>query len=189
MVHSALGPATSRHPPSDQRPAATHPEHPRRLAIGGLPSRVLLRRAGGPRLPPLSHVVLVFIGGCAGALARVGLATAFPTLPGSLPLTTLLENVTGAFLLALLLSAAGSRVAVRPSVRLALGTGVLGSFTTYSTLAVEVERLLRSGEAPLGLGYAALTLVLGLLAAGLGLLTGRALAHRAPQRRADGGAS
>ena len=139
------------------------------------------------RLPPLSHIVLVFLGGCAGALARVGLAHAFPTLPGTLPVTTLLENVTGAFLLALLLGAAGRRLTIAPGVRLALGTGLLGSFTTYSALAVEVNDLVLAGEALLGLGYAALSVLSGLLAAGLGLLAGHALRRRNPRRPADGG--
>lgn len=133
--------------------------------------------------------MLVFLGGCVGALARVGLATAFPTLPGSLPVTTLAENVSGAFLLALLLGAAGSRLPVGPRVRLTVGTGVLGSFTTYSTLAVEVNDLLLGGDALLGLGYAALTVVSGLLAAGLGLLAGRALPRRDRRRPVDGGPS
>lgn len=131
-------------------------------------------------LPPLRHLVLVFAGGCIGALARVGFATALPTLPGTLPVTTLATNVGGAFLLAVLFSATSRRVVSEPTARLVLGAGVLGSFTTYSAVAVEVDGLLRGGGTTLGFGYAALTLALGLLAAWAGLLVGRALSRPTP---------
>lgn len=124
--------------------------------------------------------MLVFVGGCFGALARVAFSTAVPALPGELPVTTLAENVGGAFLLAVLFSATSRRVVSEPTARLVLGTGVLGSFTTYSAVAVEVDGLVRGGGTTLGLGYAALTLALGLLAAGVGLLAGRALTRPIP---------
>lgn len=127
----------------------------------------------GATLPPLRHVLLVLLGGSLGALARVGLSAALPT--PSLPLATLVANVSGAWLLAVLLGALARRTVTEPTGRLLLGTGMLGSFTTYSALAVEVDGLMRAGAAGLGLGYAALTVLLGLTAAWLGLRGGRRL--------------
>lgn len=72
---------------------------------------------------------LVAGGGAAGTMARYGLALALPDLV----LATLLTNLLGCLLLGLLVGTTGS-----PRWRLVLGTGVLGGFTTMSTLAVHV---------------------------------------------------
>ena len=63
-----------------------------------------------------------------------------------------------------------------------LGTGVLGGFTTYSTFMVETADRLRNGHAPLALAYLVGSVILCLLAAGLGIsLTART--HRARRTR------
>jgi fluoride exporter len=121
---------------------------------------------------------LVAIGGAAGALARVGLAAAFPVQPGRLPWTTLAENVAGAFLLALLLTVLTERAGTHPRLRLLLCTGMLGAFTTYSTLATESTERLLGGQVALAAGYASSSLVLGVLAAAAGLRVGHRLVHR-----------
>jgi CrcB protein len=115
-------------------------------------------------------VVAVAVGGAAGCLARHGLLTAVPTAPGGFPVGTLLVNLAGAFALGLLLEALARR-GDRPLLRLGAGTGFLGAFTTYSTFAVEIDLLTRDGAAALALGYAAASLVGGVLAvaAGVGL--------------------
>ncbi|MFW5933310.1 MAG: fluoride efflux transporter FluC [Actinomycetota bacterium] len=140
-------------------------------------------------MPPLRHVLLVLLGGSLGALARAALSTAIATPPLSLPLATLVVNVSGAWVLAVLLGALATRLVSEPTGRLLLGTGVLGSFTTYSTLAVEVDGLLRAGAVVPGLGYAALTVLLGLAAAWIGLRNGRrldlAITRRAGPRNTD----
>ena len=73
--------------------------------------------------------VLVTVGGAVGASLRYGLAVVVPGLGA-----TLAANVVGSAALGALV-AAGDRPS--PRVRLALGTGLLSSFTTYSTFAVE----------------------------------------------------
>lgn len=128
-----------------------------------------------PRVPGLgSSAGLVFLGGFVGTTARYAVALALP-VAGGWPLATLAVNLTGAFLLALLLgrlAAWGSADAVR--LRLLLGTGVISGYTTYSTLAVETERLLATGSTGTALGYVAVTLVGGILA----VVAGHALASR-----------
>jgi len=113
----------------------------------------------------------VAAGGAVGSLGRYGLAQALPPQHGW-PLGTLTANLLGAFLLGVLLEVIGRRGPETPGaqrVRLALGTGVLGGFTTFSSLALETERLLASGAAGTALGYAAASLVGGVLAAAAGV--------------------
>ncbi|GII99843.1 camphor resistance protein CrcB [Sediminihabitans luteus] len=111
-------------------------------------------------------VALVVLGGAVGTAGRYGLALAVPTVAGW-PLATLTANVVGAFCLGLLLEALvrrGPETTGLRRVRLGVGTGALGGFTTFSSLAFEIERLLAGGDVATALGYAAATLVLGALA-------------------------
>ncbi len=136
------------------------------------------------RLPPRRSLGYVALGGAVGAVTRVAFATWFPPAPGAFPWVTFLENVTGAFLLALLLTLLTERLALDPAVRLLLCTGALGAFTTYSTLAVEVDGLVRGGATWLAGLYATTSVLLGLLAALLGVR----LARRWPGGRGPRGA-
>lgn len=90
-----------------------------------------------------------------------------------MPLGTAVINLTGSFLLGLVTgwwaSAGGD-----PAVKLAIGTGFLGGFTTFSTASVEAARLLRSGRATRGLGYALGTMLASVLLAMLGIWLGQA---------------
>lgn len=102
--------------------------------------------------------------------SRIFLATA---LGATFPLGTLLINIAGALLLSFLTTLAIHEV-VKPDLRLILGTGFLGAFTTFSTFELEAEGLLSNGE-----WIAASTYILGNLVFGfLAILAGRALALR-----------
>lgn len=107
---------------------------------------------------------LVAGGGFAGTLARYATGRVLDDSAGW-PLATLVVNVVGAFVLGLLIE----QLAVRGpdskrgrEVRLLLGTGFLGSFTTYSSFAVDAERLLADGAGATAIGYVAATLAIGL---------------------------
>ena len=118
-----------------------------------------------------SAIGLVFAGGSLGVLARAGLDHAFPAGSG-FPVATFAINLVGAFALAVLietLALRGDDVGHRRALRLILGTGVLGGFTTYSALAVETDALLRSGQTVTALTYAAGTVALGLVASLAGI--------------------
>jgi CrcB protein len=123
--------------------------------------------AARPLAPRL--IAAVAVGGAVGALARYGLGDAFPTTTGSFPATTLAINVTGAFLLALLVGVIAQRSGPDPVWRSLLGTGLLGGYTTFSTFAVDSDRLTSTGHAGLAVGYVAATLVGGALATALGM--------------------
>jgi CrcB protein len=129
------------------------------------------------RLPPVRNLGYVALGGAIGAVARVALAGWFPPAAGGFPRVTFLENVVGAFLLALVLTRLTERLAADPAIRLVVCTGALGSFTTYGTMAVELQRLAAGERLAVAGGYALATLVSGVLAGLLGLriARGRAL--------------
>ena len=129
-----------------------------------------------PIRPPgtLRWVPLIMLGGALGTAARAALETLFPPAPAALPWTTLTINLIGALVLGVLLealSAAGPDRGVRRAMRLILGTGILGGFTTYSTFMVETADRLRSGHALLAIAYLVGSVIAGLLAAGLGIST------------------
>jgi CrcB protein len=134
----------------------------------------------GLSVPRGARTAVVFAGGVVGTAVRAALETAFPAQPGGWPWATFAINVTGAFLLGLLLETLARRgpdEGARQLLRLGLGTGVMGGYTTYSTFAVETVRLLGAGAVLSGLGYALGTVLLGLAAA---LAGGRMAARLSP---------
>jgi len=128
-----------------------------------------------PIRPPgtLRWVPLIMLGGALGTAARAGLETALPAAPPALPWTTLAINLIGSYVLGLLLEvlSAGPDRGTRRGIRLTLGTGILGGFTTYSTFMVETADRLRDGHALIALAYLVGSVLAGLLAAGLGITT------------------
>ncbi|WP_313409865.1 CrcB family protein [Aeromicrobium sp.] len=123
-------------------------------------------------------IALVVVGGAAGTLIRALLEESFGAGPGEWPWATFAINVGGSFLLGLLVAVV-TRWGGDPRVRLALGTGLLGGFTTYSTFVVEVDQLLRAGHVGLGAGYALGSVLLGVAASAAGLLLGGSRAEPA----------
>ncbi|WP_199906935.1 fluoride efflux transporter FluC [Aeromicrobium chenweiae] len=118
---------------------------------------------------------LVALGGAAGTLTRYGIS--HPLDDGRLlPAGTFGVNVAGSFVLGALLTALvlrGDDSGGRRTLRLLLGTGFLGGFTTYSALAVQTHTLLRDDHVALGLAYAVGSVLAGLGAAGAGIAAAR----------------
>ena len=139
-------------------------------------------QAARVRLPLLG---LVALGATLGTLLRVVIEGAFPFAPGSWPWSTFVINIVGSFLLGSLVEALARRgedVGRRRALRLGLGTGVLGGFTTYSTFVMEVVALEGlSGMGP-SAGYALVSIALGIAAAGAGIaLVGRLARPQTPE--------
>ncbi len=122
-----------------------------------------------------SHLLVIALGGAAGASARALVAAAGHALAPEHPhRATLLVNASGSFALGCL----AAWVALRPAslsapVQSALAVGLLGAFTTYSTFAVDALDLVRAGRIWSAAGYALLTtaVAIGLAAAGSALVT------------------
>jgi len=135
-----------------------------------------------PRVPErpahrsIGDIGLVAVGGATGTALRYGLTLVLPPVHG-IPVAILTANVVGAFVLGLLLeSLSGLRLDRGTSrrLRLGVGTGVLGGFTTYSTLAADTVTLGLSDLLLAG-AYGAGTVIIGALASILGIVLARRL--------------
>jgi CrcB protein len=119
----------------------------------------------------------VAAGGALGASARYGVAQLVHVAPHTFPWATWWTNVTGSAALGVILVVLADRFPPAQYLRTFLATGFLGAYTTYSTFAVETNRLIRDGRAGLAIAYVGASLLGGLAAVGLGMLAGR-LANR-----------
>lgn len=123
----------------------------------------------------MSGCLLVGLGAFAGGITRYLLARQIGAMAETrFPLGTFVINVSGSLLLGLL----GGFLAQRPSphadaLRLALGVGFCGGFTTFSTFALETDLLLATGAWLWAVANMAFSLVAGLFAVRLGALAAR----------------
>lgn len=120
----------------------------------------------------------VFLGGMFGAPARYAVESLLPGVDDGFPVGTFVVNVAGAFALGLVLESlvlAGPDAGIRRRVRLVLGTGFLGAFTTYSSFAVEIDLLARSDRVGLAAAYGVSSLAVGLLSVALGIWAAHAV--------------
>lgn len=121
-------------------------------------------------------VVAVFIGAGIGGTLRYVLGGWMAERWGvSFPWHTLVINVSGAFLLGLLMALTVERSLLPASTRLFLGVGILGGFTTFSTLSYESVALVEQGLLLQGAANLFGSAVLGAMAAVAGLFVGRAI--------------
>jgi fluoride exporter len=114
-------------------------------------------------------LAVIALGGALGAATRYGLSVAIPYTPGSFPSATFLINVSGCFMIGVLMVSITERYRAHPLLRPFLGVGVLGGFTTFSTYAEEVRALLNSQRTITGLGYLAGTVASAIIAVWLGI--------------------
>lgn len=115
----------------------------------------------------MMQVLLVATGGAVGAVARYGVGLAALRLGAGFPWGTLIVNVIGGLAMGLLAARTED-----PNLRLLLGVGVLGGFTTFSAFSIETVRLMQS-QPHLAALYVASSLVLSIGACWLGLVLGR----------------
>jgi len=120
----------------------------------------------------LEKFFLVGLCGVAGAMARYHLSRHLNKW--TFPLGTMLVNIAGSFLLGLVVSIKSTAV-LKLFLVLGLGTGFIGSFTTFSTMNYEVMTLLKNQKKPVAFTYAVSSLILGLLAVFAGTAAGRFL--------------
>ncbi|MFJ9519394.1 fluoride efflux transporter CrcB [Kitasatospora sp. NPDC101801] len=121
-------------------------------------------------------LAVVAAGGVLGACARYGVGLLRPAGASAFPWGTLLVNVVGCAAMGVLMVLVTEVLTPHPLVRPFLGTGVLGGFTTFSTYAVDVHRLLAGGEPARGIAYLGGTLVSALAAVWAGTAVTRRLA-------------
>ncbi len=121
----------------------------------------------------MSGVLWVALGGAVGSALRylVGLGAIRVFGVTAFPLGTFAVNVVGSVLLGVLVTKFGTTGS--PAMRLALTTGAMGGFTTYSTYNLEVHRMLADGRFGLAAAYAAATFVVCLGATAVGVIWAR----------------
>ena len=116
----------------------------------------------------MKYFLIVLCGG-AGSLARYLAGTAISTRFGSrFPWGTLVVNVTGSFLIGLLMTLLTERVVANPNWRLALVVGFLGGYTTFSSFEWETYSAIRTGGLWIGCLNVIVSVVFGFLAVWLG---------------------
>ncbi|WP_144712444.1 fluoride efflux transporter CrcB [Curtobacterium pusillum] len=118
------------------------------------------------------ELLLVAIGGGAGAALRFVLDGLVKARVTGFPLGTLVINVSGSLVLGLL-TGIGQAGTIPVSAVAVLGTGMMGGYTTFSTASVETVQLLRSGKPRLAVLNGLGMLVVSVGAAALGLWLGR----------------
>ena len=112
----------------------------------------------------IRELAAIFAGGAAGALARAGLLQWIPAHPGHWPWSTFAANVVGAFLLGYFATRLQERLPLSAYKRPLLGTGLCGALTTFSTMQLELLRMLDRGNVGLALGYAVVSVSCGFAA-------------------------
>lgn len=119
--------------------------------------------------------IFLSCGGFAGAILRYSIEQIqMQNYHGNFPIKTLFINISGSFLIALILTIAFEVWEMNADIRLGITTGFLGAYTTFSTLCKETASLMRSGDYSTAILYVTISTILGLGAVCLGIV----LAHK-----------
>jgi CrcB protein len=117
------------------------------------------------------NYLLVALGGGIGSMARYGIGvTIMQRYAGRFPLGTFVVNVTGSFLIGLLMTVLTERFAPHPNWRMFLVIGVLGGYTTFSSFEYETFQAARTGGHWLALAYVLSSVILGYTGVWLGIM-------------------
>jgi fluoride exporter len=107
------------------------------------------------------EVAAIFAGGALGTLARAALAEAFPHSATAWPWPTFTVNIVAAFLLGYFVTRLQERLPLSSYRRPLLGTGLCGGLSTFSTMQLEIVKMLEAHAWGLAAGYAAASIVAG----------------------------
>lgn len=115
----------------------------------------------------------VAAGGFVGAILRFGVSEWLGTMNG-VNVATLLTNWVGCLVLGWLNAATANRLPIHPHLRLAIGTGLIGAFTTFSTFTIDAWKLFENGQITQSIGYVLLSLLGGFFCTYIGYRVGLA---------------
>lgn len=117
----------------------------------------------------MDRYIMVMLGGATGSLTRYVLGTAIMArVGGRFPLGTVVINITGSFLIGLLMTLFTERLDPHPNLRFLLVTGFLGGYTTFSSFEWESLGLVQDGSVWLGLVNVVGSVLFGYIAVWLG---------------------
>ncbi len=134
-----------------------------------------LRNKTPARITPfMNGLIYVALGGALGASLRYVLGRAlFKVMGPGFPWGTLAANVLGGFAMGILVGWLAFKVSGGENLRLFLGVGVLGGFTTFSAFSLEAVRMIETKAYGLAAGYISASVVLSILALFFGLMIAR----------------
>lgn len=118
---------------------------------------------------------LVALGGALGAISRFAVDRAVNELFGTALLGTFATNISGSFILGMLVAASAGRFGLSEEARAIAAVGFLGSYTTFSTLTVASVQLAADGDWAKATVNVVGSIVVGVVAALAGILVGRAV--------------
>ena len=119
------------------------------------------------------NVLLVALGGGLGAAGRYGVSLAAPARAGEWPFATFTINVLGSLLIGILGGWLATKGEASEQLRLLLGVGVLGGFTTFSAFSLETMRMIERNDWLGASTYSIGSVLAGLAAVAIGLLTAK----------------
>ena len=118
----------------------------------------------------------VAVGGAIGSMLRYGIGQLTTNVLGTTPvLATFTVNVSGSFLLGIFYTLCNDRLVTSIELRVLIGVGLIGGYTTFSTFSFETIRLIESGESIKAIANILTNLLFGIGAAYLGILMGKIL--------------
>src|SRR5262249_41008705 len=119
----------------------------------------------------VTKILFILLGGAFGTGCRYWLSTFVYSVieKPSFPYANFIINVSGSFIIGILTELFETRVLISPTMRVALLTGVLGGYTTFSSFSFETFALLRDGEIWLALVNALGSVLIGLVAVWMGV--------------------
>jgi CrcB protein len=124
----------------------------------------------------MTNYFIIGIGGFVGAVARYFIALWIGQRWGrTFPLGTFVVNISGCFLIGLIMSWFAEKFMVSPQVRLFLVVGFLGAYTTFSTFEYETGNLVKDGEWSIALANVLLSVIAGFVALKLGELIAKSI--------------
>jgi len=116
----------------------------------------------------------IFAGGGVGAVLRYAISVLLDQrFPSAFPWGTFTVNAVGCLLIGVLATLADERAFLSPGMRIALITGLLGGFTTFSTFGLETWRLIEEGRVLVTVAYSLGSLGAGVIAVALGVFLAR----------------
>lgn len=120
-------------------------------------------------------ILYVMSGGAIGAAMRYGLSRAISVSGGGWPWSTFIANMLGGLLMGILAAWLVRGNGAAEPMRLFLGVGVLGGFTTFSAFSLEMAQMVQRGQGMMAAAYAAASVILALGAVFAGMMLARTI--------------